>query len=188
MEPVKVVFGFLEKIECLFGHGKNSLVRRDAGKHSMECHRSSRQPGKWPSRYGSKDDLRRTSRVTIQNSLNPLALHSQKILCLRLRRLGQAISDGFSLSLSQSWWKSHLTCLGIIGGAHDIVIPALVEIARLYSRGLLLNASETCHGIFDEIDNIALKCRASQNARCKCSTTTRPSLKSGRKIEAVGIT
>jgi hypothetical protein len=65
MEPVKVIFGFLKKIERLFGKGKNGLLSRDGGKNSMEWHGSSREPGKWTARYGGKDDLGRTARITI---------------------------------------------------------------------------------------------------------------------------
>jgi len=65
VEPVKVIFGFLKKIESLFGKGENGLPSRDGGKDSMECHGSSRETGKWTARYGGKDDLRPTARITI---------------------------------------------------------------------------------------------------------------------------
>jgi len=65
MEPVKVIFWCLKKIERLFGKGKDGLLSRDGGKDSVECHGSSREPGKWPARYGGKDDLRRAGRITI---------------------------------------------------------------------------------------------------------------------------
>src|SRR5213592_731445 len=100
MEPVKVIFGFLKKIERSFGKRKDGPLSRDGGKSSVKCHGSSREPGKWTARYGRKDDLRRTRRITIQDSLDPVPLQSQEILCFRLRWLHQAVSDGVSLGLS----------------------------------------------------------------------------------------
>src|SRR5206468_4129676 len=98
--PVKVIFGFLKKIERLFGKGKNGPLSRDGGKSSVECHGSAREPGKWTARYGRKHDLSRTGRITIEDSLDPVPLHSQEILSLRLRWFHQAVSDGVSLGLS----------------------------------------------------------------------------------------
>src|SRR6266436_2312350 len=97
MEPVKVVFGFLKKIERLFGKRKNGPLSRGGGKSSVQCHGSSREPGKWTARYGRKDDLRRTGRITIQDSLDSVPLHSQEILCLRLPTLHPSTSRGLFL-------------------------------------------------------------------------------------------
>src|SRR4029453_9661611 len=133
--------------------------------------RSPRERGKPAPRHGREDDLSRTGRVTIQNSLDPFALHSQEILGLRLRRLHQAISDGVSLGLAQSRWKRHLTRLGIVGSADDIVIPTFIKISRLNSLWPTFKASNTRDRMLEKIDYIALECRASQYARRKCPET-----------------
>jgi hypothetical protein len=184
---VKVIFGFLKKIEGLFGKGKDGPLSRNGGKSSVECHGHSRESGKRAARHGRKDNFGRAGGITIQDSLNTIALHLQELLRFRLRWFHQAVSNGFSLSLSQPWWKSYLTRPGIIGGANNIIIPALVDIAPLKSLWLLLDISNTPYGMSEKIDNIALECRASQYACCKRSEATRPSLKSGRKIEAVSV-
>jgi hypothetical protein len=91
------------------------------------------------------------------------------------------------VSLGQSWWESHLTRFGIVGSTDDIIIPAFVDIARLKSLWFSLDASDARDGMFEKIDHITLERRPSQYARGKRSEATRPSLKGGRKIEAVSV-
>src|SRR5262249_27718497 len=107
----------------------------------MECHGSARKARKGTSRYGRENNFCRTSGITIQDSLNPVALHLQKILCFRFRWLFQTVSDCCPLSLSQSCRKTYLTGFRIEGSTDDIIIPPLIDIARLKSLWLLLDAS-----------------------------------------------
>lgn len=130
MIPVKVIFGLLEKIERLFGKRKNRLLHHDTGESSVEGHGSSRESGKWTARDGRKDNFRWTGRITIQDLLDPVALHFQEALRLRLRRLHQAVSDGFFLSLSQLRRESYLARTGVVRSADNIGVPAFIGITE----------------------------------------------------------
>src|SRR4029077_9194028 len=133
---IEVVFWFFKKVESLFRKRKSCSLSQRTWESMMAADRTSRKSTKRTTRDRRKHNCGGTVGISIKDLLNRIALHFQEMLHFRLRWLHQTLSNDFSLSLGQSWWKGYLAGLGIIRRAYDIVVPALVQSAGTKSRWL----------------------------------------------------